>query len=305
MKILIFGKGYMGERCAGVWADEAILSEVRVRSVEDALAEIQRHQPDAVFNAAGVKGKPNVDWCEDHPFETIQGNTLLPLYLAQACQQAGVYLLHIGSGCIFYGHSHHEDKAWREDDFGNPNPVYSRSKWAADLALSTLPNVGVARIRMPIDWIPSPGNLIDKLAGFSKVIDVENSVTIVDDMVEVFYKLLEKRAPGIFHVTNPGTMRHRDLIQLYEELVDPAHTNEWISNEELVAHGLATRGRSNNKLSSENLAKFGITMRPIEEALRETLEKYAAAKKEEERGCGNGDNCCGGGCCGMDGGGCC
>src|SRR3989338_896030 len=221
MKILIFGKGYMVERCAGVWADEAILSEVRVTCVEDALAEIQRHQPDVVFTRAGEKGKPNVDWCEDHPFETIQGNTLLPLYLAQACQQAGVYLLHIGSGCIFYGHSHHEDKAWREDDFGNPTPVYSRSKWAADLALSTLPNVGVARIRMPIDWMPASGNLIDKLSGFAKVIDVENSVTILDDMIDVFYQLLTKRASGIFHVTNPGTMCHRDLLLLYKELVDP------------------------------------------------------------------------------------
>jgi 3,5-epimerase/4-reductase len=279
MKILIFGKGYMGERCAGAWGDEAILSDVMVHTVEDALNEIERVQPDVVFNAAGVKGRPNVDWCEDHQLETVRGNTLMPLLLADACQQAGVYMLHMGSGCIFYGDSHHPDLAWREEDFGNPRPVYSRSKWAADLALSTLPNIGVARIRMPIDWMPAAGNLIDKLAAFPKVIDVENSVTIVDDMIDVFYQLLEKRASGIFHVTNPGTMRHRDLIGLYEELVDPSHTNEWIENEDLVEKGLATKGRSNNFLASENLAKFDIVMRPIEEALRDTLDKYAAAKK--------------------------
>ena len=288
MKILIFGKGYMGERCAQAWGDEAVLSDVHINSVEDALNEIHRVKPDVVFNAAGIKGKPNVDWCEDHQIETVRGNTTMPLLLADACQQAGVYLLHMGSGCIFYGDSPHPDKAWREDDFGNPHPVYSRSKWAADLALSTLPHVGIARIRMPIDWMPAPGNLIDKLAGFSKVIDVENSVTIVDDMVDVFHQLLEKRAEGIFHVTNPGTMRHRDLIGLYEELVDPSHTNEWIANEELVAQGLATKGRSNNFLASENLAKYDIVMRPIDEALRDTLDKYASAKK-------------GGGCCAPSG----
>lgn len=276
MKILIFGKGYMGERCAQVWGEESVLSDVIVRTVEDALNEIARVQPDVVFNAAGVKGRPNVDWCEDHQLETIRGNTTMPLLLADACQQVGVYMLHMGSGCIFYGDSPHPDKAWRENDFGNPTPVYSRSKWAADLALSTLPNVGVARIRMPIDWMPAPGNLIDKLSSFAKVIDVENSVTIIDDMIDVFYQLLTKRASGIFHVTNPGTMRHRDLLGLYKELVDPTHTCEWISNDELVSQGLAANGRSNNFLASENLAKVGITMRPIEEALRDTMEKYAA-----------------------------
>ncbi len=281
MKILIIGAGYMGQRCKEEWGDEAELSEKIIETKRDALDEIERVKPDVVFNAAGVKGVPNVDWCEDNQLKTILGNTLEPIVLAQACQEKGLYLLHMGSGCIFYGDAPHEDKAWREDDFGNPRPVYSRTKWAADLVLSTLPNVGIARIRMPIDWKPSPGNLINKLAGYPKVIDVENSVTIVEDMINVFHQLLEKKAAGIFHVTNPGTMRHREFIALYEELVDPTHTNEWITNDELVGQGLATKGRSNNFLANENLGKVGITMRPISEALRETFVKYAEAKKSE------------------------
>lgn len=279
MKILIFGKGYMGARCAQVWGEEAVLSDVYVRTKEDALTEIQRVQPDAVLNAAGVRGRPNVDWCDTHQMETIVGNTVMPILLAEACAEAGVYLLHMGSGCIFYGDSPHPDKAWREDDFGNPLPTYSRAKWAADLALSTLPNVGIARIRLPIDHISSAGNLIDKVASFPKVIDVENSVTVVEDMIQVFHALMEKKAPGIFHVTNPGTIKHRQLIALYEQFVDPTHTNEWISNEDLVKLGLATKGRSNNFLASTRLAEFGITMRPALEALTDTMQKYALAKK--------------------------
>ncbi len=282
MKILIIGKGYMGQRCADEWGDDAVLSDAIINTKQDMLDEIERVQPDVVFNAAGIKGSPNVDWCEDHQVETMRGNTILPMILAEACSEKDLYLLHMGSGCIFYGESHHDDNAWRECDFGNPHPVYSRSKWAADLMLSTLPNVGIARIRMPIDWIPAPGNLIDKVASFPKVIDVENSVTVLDDMIDVFYQLMEKKAAGIFHVTNPGTMKHRDLIKLYEELVDPTHTNEWISNEELVEQGLAAKGRSNNFLASEELEKVGIKMRPIYEALHDTMEKYAEAKKKGE-----------------------
>ncbi len=280
MKILIFGKGMVGERCAGAWPD-AVLSDMRITSKEDALAEIRRHTPDAVLNAAGVTGKPNVDWCDvpGNQHHTVAGNTLLPILLAQACADAGVYLLHIGSGCIFYGDSPHPDKLWRENDFGNPAPTYSRAKWAADLVLSTLQNVGIARIRMPLDHAPGPRNLIDKLAKYSKVIDVENSVTVVDDMVYVFRQLLEKKGQGIFHVTNPGTMKHRELLALYEELVDPSHKNEWITAEELVTSGLASKLRSNNFMHSSRLEELGIRMRPVKEALRDTMEKYAKAKK--------------------------
>ncbi|MEK7665372.1 MAG: sugar nucleotide-binding protein [Patescibacteria group bacterium] len=281
MKILIFGGGYIGMRCKEAWGDEAIISSVMVQSMEDALGEIRRVQPDVVLNATGVRGRPNVDWCETNQMTTILGNTLLPILLAQACAETGLYLLHIGSGCIFYGDSPHPDKAWREDDFGNPVPVYSRAKWAADLVLSTLPNVGIARIRMPIDSIPSAGNLIDKIASFPKVIDVENSATIVEDMISVFHQLMEKKAPGIFHVTNPGTIRHREILELYRELVDPSHTCEWIHNDDLVRLGLVSKGRSNNFLASTRLAEFGITMRPALDALRDTMKKYATLKKQQ------------------------
>lgn len=281
MKILIFGHGYIGNRCKDAWGDDAVLSDVRVGSKEDAAREIGRVRPDAVLNAAGVTGKPNVDWCDAHPHETIVGNTLVPIAIAQACQEAGTYFLHMGSGCIFYGDAPYEDRRWREEDFGNPQPTYSRSKWAADLALSVLPNVGIARIRMPIDRMPGARNLIDKLAAYPKIIDVENSVTVVDDMIDVFRQLMEKKAPGIFHVVNPGVMRHRELIALYEELVDPSHTNEWISNDDLVRLGLATKGRSNNVMASRRLAEYGIAMREVHEALRDTMEKYAEAKRRE------------------------
>ncbi len=275
MKILILGKGYLGQRCADAWGEEAEISQVRITSIDAALQEIDRVKPDAVLCTIGVKGTPNVDWCETHQRETIEGNVIVPLWVAFACQQRGIYMLHMGSGCIFYGDSSHPDKAWRENDFGNPLPTYSRSKWAADLTLSTLPNVGIARIRMPIDHQSNPGNLLEKIAKYPKVIDVENSITVIDDMVNVFYALMQKRAPGIFHVTNPGSIKHREILKLYKELIDSTHTCEWISNDELVAQGLASKGRSNNLLASERLAEFGITMRPVHEAVLDTVQKFA------------------------------
>jgi 3,5-epimerase/4-reductase len=277
-KILIFGAGYLGERMAKELPD-AMLSTARIDQADDVRDALEEHQPESVLNFAGKTGKPNVDWCESHQLETFRSNIIGPLVLAEECQRANVHLLHIASGCIFYGASP-DPKGWLENDFANPTSVYSRSKYAADLALSKLPDVGIVRLRMPIDGQPNPRNLITKLANYPKIIDVENSVTVVDDLVHVIRQLVEKRGTGIFHAVNPGTMRHRDLITLYNELVDPAHTNEWISESDLVKQGLAVSGRSNCILQNTRLAELDITMRPIDVALRDAMEKYAAAAKK-------------------------
>ena len=278
MKILIIGKGYLGSRMAEAWKDDAILTDVFITDKNSVFKLIDEHKPDAIVNAAGMTGTPNVDWCETHQAETFESNAVLPMILAEACQERGVYLLHLGSGCIFYGPSP-DPAGWRESDFANPSAFYSRTKYAADLILSRLPNMGIARLRMPIDSRPAPRNLINKLAAYKQVVDVENSVTIVDDLIPVLHQMIEKRATGIFHVTNPGTLRHKDLVDLYREYVDPSHTCEWISDAELVAKGLVTKQRSNCILQSTRLAEYGIFMRPIEVALRDTMMKYAAAVK--------------------------
>jgi dTDP-4-dehydrorhamnose reductase len=278
MKVLVFGRGFMGTRLERDLPG-AVLDPADIADESAVRAAIAEHRPTAVVNAAGKTGRPNVDWCEAHPVETFRSNTEGPLVLARACAAADVYLLHLGSGCIFYGPSP-SPGGWREDDFANPKSLYSRTKYAADLILSTLPNVGIARLRMPIDGSPGARNLITKLAGYRQVIDVENSVTIVDDLVAVIGALVERRAAGVFHVTNPGTMRHRDLLALYRELVDPSHSVDLIGEEELVERGLAKLGRSNCILASDNLAALGITMRSVDVALRDAMKQYAATRAQ-------------------------
>lgn len=272
MKILIIGNGWLGNRCHEEWPD-SILTDKIINTKNDVLELLKLHQPDAVLNAAGVVGKPNVDWCETHQLETIVGNTILPVMIAEACKEMGIYLLHMGTGCIFYGDAPHGGP-WKEDDPANPVAVYSRAKYAADLVLSTLENVGIARIRMPIDDRSHRANLIDKLAAYPKVVDVNNSATVIPDMILAFRQLLEKKASGIFHCTNPGAITHREILSLYEKYIDPKHTNQWISPEELVDSGLACKKRSNNIMQSINLEKFGIHMRPIKEAVEDTMKNY-------------------------------
>lgn len=275
MTVLVFGRGFLGARLARDLPG-AVLSSADIADESAVRAEIASTRPAAVINAAGKTGRPNVDWCETNQRETYRSNVEGPLVLARACAAESLYLMHFGSGCIFYGPAP-SPGGWQEDDFANPTSFYSRTKYATDLVLSRLPSVAILRLRMPIDAAPNPRNLITKLAAYPRVVDVENSVTIVDDLVQVVLGLIERRAEGVFHATNPGTMRHRDLLALYRELVDPSHTCEFIAEDELLSRGLVSRGRSNCVLASPRLAKLGLTMRPIDVALRDVMARYAAA----------------------------
>ena len=269
MRILILGAGWLGTRLhAGL---ESAGHEVSWLWGDFATV-VASERPELVINAAGKSGTPNVDWCEDHPIETLTANTLLPLNLAKVCAERGVRLLHLGSGCVFNGPG-----PFDEHSHGAPLSVYARTKYAADLALLTFPNVAIVRLRMPFDGVPHPRNLITKLAGYRRLINESNSLTSVSDLVDVVCALaLRPHANGVFHAVNPGAVHHATIIELYRELVAPEHQIEaWLTLSELYSQGLARAPRSNVVLSNTRLPALGIHMRPTFDALRAALTEYA------------------------------
>lgn len=287
-RVLIFGGGFLGKRLAAALSADLTTADICDRRQVN--VALESWCPEIVVNAAGKTGRPNVDWCESNREETYRANVLGPLTLASACREMGAHLVHLGSGCIFYGSAPRDapdkwnDPGWREDDHANPVAYYSKTKYAADLVLDGLSGVAVVRLRMPIDGVPHARNLITKLAGYARVIDVVNSVTVVDDFVKIVAGLIEKRAEGIFHAVNPGAVSHREILRLYREVVDPEHRCEFIDEAELVASGLAEKRRSNCVLADTKLAAMGLGMRPIDEALPDVMRKYVAARRCLEDG---------------------
>lgn len=274
---MIFGAGFLGRRLAGA-IPGARLSHVDIANRAAVAAALREAGALVAINAAGKTGRPNVDWCELHPYETYRSNVLGTSTLAEVCAERGIYLLHLGSGCIFSGPSPGPE-GFHEYDLANPTSFYAWSKYAADLRLSAWPSFGIVRLRMPIDRVPHERNLITKLASYGQVVDVENSVTVVDDLIDVVRRLVEQRATGIFHVVNPGILRHRELLALYRRLVDSDHRYTLIEEPELVQRGLVLKPRSNCVLASPRLAELGIRLRPIEEALESSMSGYAEARR--------------------------
>lgn len=269
MKVVIFGgRGYIAGKLLSAFPD-AIRPEVDIADQAAVSMVLDERKPDVVINAAGKTGRPNVDWCEDHKIETVKSNVTGPLILLDACVARGIYFVHIGSGCIYEGNN--GGSGFSEDDPPNfTESFYSLTKCTIDQILKPFPVLQL-RLRMPFDGDPNPRNLITKLSKYSKILDAENSLTYLPDLLKVVTALILKRATGIYNVTNPGAMSPYRLMTLYKEIVDPTHSFECMKLSNLPS--VTKAARSNCILSSDKLRLEGITLLPVEEAVRRSLEE--------------------------------
>ncbi len=271
--ILIFGEGYIAGKFKQV-LPQAITTKEDIADYAKVSNVLAHHKPEVVINCAGKTGRPNIDWCEDHREETWMSNTLGPQVLAQACLEQKVFLAHIGTGCVYNGDNNGE--GYSEDDFPNYfGSYYSRTKIASEQSLALLPVLQM-RIRMPVDSIPSPRNLITKITGYKRVVSVPNSITVMEDFVPAALKLIEHRATGIYNVVNKGAITNQEILEMYREIVDLQLAYELFSVEE--SRELMAK-RSNCVLSTKKLELLGIGLPEIHEAVRRTLMKYGFAWK--------------------------
>ncbi len=266
-KIVIFGGGgYLGGKLKEIYPDAEtpnidIADPVAVRKTFDEL------NPEIVINAAGKTGKPNVDWCEDHKEETLRSNVTGPLVLLDECMKRGIYLAHVGSGCIYSGS---KPGGYTEDDVPNfTGSFYSLTKAMSDRLLKPFPVLQL-RIRMPFDGTKSPRNLLTKLIKYQHVLDEKNSLTYMPDFFSALQKLIEKKATGIYNVVNPGPVSPYEIMLRYKKEVDPAHEFQRLTLDHLS--DVVKAARSNCELSGAKLAGEGIVMKPSSMAITEALQ---------------------------------
>ncbi len=272
MKHLIFGRnGWLAQKF-NKFLEDSQISDVDITDLAAIRKELGEKKPEIVINAAGITGRPNIDWCEEHKLETVAGNTTGPLNILQACQEQDIYWVHLSSGCIFQGKGP-KGRGFKEDDAATPPSFYSFSKYWADEILKNFP-VLIIRLRLPIDTEPNPRNLIDKLIKYPKIIDSENSVTVIPDLLEVIKQLINKRRTGIYHIVNPGTIKPSEIMTLYKKIVNPSHQFKVISVKELYKKGLVKAVRSNCVLNTDKLKKEGIRLKPIKKRIIEIFKEY-------------------------------
>jgi len=255
---LLFGKtGWIGGMLTDLLKEQKKtfhLAESRTYDREAVIAEIEKYKPTHVLNAAGVTGRPNVDWCEDHKQETLRSNVVGTLVVADVCASRNIHHLLYATGCIFeYDAAHPIGGAgFTETDKANFHAsYYSHTKAMVEDMLHAYPTTCTLRVRMPISDDLSPRNFVTKIVKYDKVVDVPNSMTVLTELLPVSLAMAEKKLTGIYNFCNPGAISHNEVLALYKKHVDPEYTWNNFSLEEQAL--ILKAGRSNNTLEHDKL----------------------------------------------------
>jgi len=271
---------------------------------------LEQSQPELVVNAAGYTGKPNVDACETARADTLAGNTLLPQTIAHACALAGIPWGHVSSGCIYSGAkvtvggrtrvekdlSQPELHALVEKSpeaihgfiemdppnfsFGaGPCSFYSGSKAMGEEAIAGAGQTFIWRLRIPFDEFDGARNYLSKVQRYVKVYDNVNSISHRADFVKACLDLWERRAPfGTYNVTNPGFVTTRHVVELIENILKPGRKFEYWQSDEEFYRVAARTPRSNCVLDVSKLLATGVKVRPVIEAIEDSLKNWKPEK---------------------------
>jgi dTDP-4-dehydrorhamnose reductase len=289
MIYLLGGSGYVGHAYQALLAKKGIpfrnlrRAEVDYTNPNILRDALLRDKPEFLINAAGYTGKPNVDACELHKTECLFGNAVLPGLVAQACTAAGVPWGHVSSGCIYTG-SRPDGTGFTEQDAPNFTfrqnncSFYSGTKALGEEVLAGQPNVYIWRLRIPFNNEDSPRNYLTKLMRYSRLLEAANSISQLEEFVAATFACWEKRVPfGTYNVTNPGHITTREVVDLIKQSGVCPKEFSFFQNEDEFMQTAAKTPRSNCVMTSAKLARTGIQMTEVREAVARDLRTWRKA----------------------------
>lgn len=240
---------------------------------------------DRVINCAAYTA---VDKAESETDAATRLNSLAPSYLASACSQANIRVLHVSTDFVFDGEA---SEPYTEESKTNPLGSYGRTKREGEVGFFSHGPVGQV---VRTSWLFGPnGGSFPKtmlrawLAGkaLRVVADKIGCPTYTADLAETLLDLALADAPtGIYHATGPDPMTWheftlRTLRIAAEKIADPPEisvapisTSDWPTPARRPAYSV---------LSNAKLLSLGIRpMRGIDEALKEFVERLMELEPE-------------------------
>lgn len=289
MFLLLGGSGYVGQAFAAHLRRRGLPFVAPTHGELDALSRdavvqaVDAIRPDFVINAIGFTGRPNIDGTEREKLHCLITNATVPGILGEVLGERGIALGHVSSGCIYDG-TRPDGTPFTEDDppnfaFSHPRASwYSRTKAMAETLLRDCPTAVIWRLRIPFDEFDHERNYITKIMRYDRLLEVTNTISQLQEFTAISLETLLRRLPaGIYNVVNPGAIRTSDVAEAIRRHGLCTKEFQFFKDEDdfLAAPGRVKR--ANCVLSSEKLAAHGLALRPIHEALDDTLRRWTRA----------------------------
>ena len=297
--VLMWGLGWIGGLFKPILESKGftvVVATSRADSKAAVEAEIAAVRPTHVVSMIGRThgaGFTTIDYLEQPGKlqENLNDNLYAPLTLAGAAKAAGCHMMYLGTGCIFeYDESHPSSlsplgagsagfsELSRPNFFGSS---YSTVKGYTDRLMAELYGDSClnVRIRMPISSQDNPRNFISKIIQYQNICSIQNSMTVLDDILPIVADCMIRGEVGTLNAVNPGTLDHKTILTMYKELQNKEHTWTEISNSELIS-GFVKGARSNNYLETKRLVELSPSVPSLADSVRRILTETTFAGRK-------------------------
>ncbi len=135
-------------------------------------------------------------------------------------------------------------------------------------------NCFIWRLRIPFNHEPSPRNYLQKLLNYENLLEAENSVShsrgILSKMYRVFYQRCGARD---LQYDQSGKHNHKPGHRMDDQGRTTDKKFKFFNSEEEFMTKAAIAPRSNCVLDTTKAEKAGIAMRPVEEAMIDSIRR--------------------------------
>ncbi len=252
-------------------------NELDVTDVESVMQSVEAGKPNVLIHAAAFTA---VDECERQPELAFRVNADGTRHIAAACHRWHIPLLYVSTDYVFNGG---KPEPYLESDQPEPLNVYGRSKLAGEQSVKEL----VERFWIVrTSWLFGPlgKNFVSAILAQARagnplrvVNDQVGSPTYTMDLAAKLEEIVQRAAPGIYHVTNQG---HCSWFEFARQILAVAGLQH-IPVAPIPTSGSDRPARRplNSRLANERLETFGLGLLPC---WQDALRRYLARKVQPD-----------------------
>jgi dTDP-4-dehydrorhamnose reductase len=194
--------------------------ELDITNREQVFRVLREQNPDTVINTAAMT---NVDACEEDKAGCDLLNVTAVQFLADACNELNIHLIHLSTDFIFDG----ENGPYAEDDEPNPLSYYGESKLLAEkiveectcpwTIIRTVLVIGITEGMSRSNIVLWAKGALEKGQKINVVDDQFRTPTLAEDLADGCMLVAKQKATGIFNVSG------KDFMSIYELVQHVAH----------------------------------------------------------------------------------
>ena len=226
--VLMGSKGFLGseiEKCLKKQNKNYIVLNTRLENYEEIEHKLNIYKPKFLICAAGISGKPTIEWCENNKDETFKTNVIDTLKLCEITKKLNIHLTLFGSGSIYKGLYDNENNPLliknTEECKENKNNerFYLKCRNLLEESIELYNNVLYLRIQYPISLNENPKCFMNKmLSRLDSIHEQYVNITFIPNLFPLLIKeILTKNTIGILNFVNPDEIELTTLIEWYKK----------------------------------------------------------------------------------------